>query len=64
MGNVMFQTQSSVVVTDPKGEVFVNTARIKEKQGYQVIVMNFLDMWSSNCWNPLTMLEKKLMHQL
>lgn len=59
MGNVMFQTQSSVVVTDPKGEVFVNTARIKEKQGYQVIVMNFLDMWSSNCWNPLDYVRKE-----
>lgn len=59
MGNVIYQTQSSVVVTDPKGEVYVNTAAIKEKQGYQVIVMNFLDMWLSNCWNPLDYVRKE-----
>jgi type IV secretory pathway TraG/TraD family ATPase VirD4 len=51
--NVLHQTQASLCITDPKGEVFSGTARIKEKQGYEVKVVNFANMRDSHCWNPL-----------
>lgn len=51
--NVLHQTQASLCISDPKGEVFIGTAKIKEQQGFKVRILNFIDMLSSNRWNPL-----------
>ncbi|PEK69616.1 VirD4-like conjugal transfer protein, CD1115 family [Bacillus pseudomycoides] len=57
--NVIHETQASILVTDPKGEVFENTSVIKEKQGYEVKVINFINMLISNCYNPLDYVRKE-----
>ncbi|MBC1914329.1 type IV secretory system conjugative DNA transfer family protein, partial [Listeria booriae] len=38
--NVINETENSVVTTDPKGEIFEETAEIKRAQGYEVHVLN------------------------
>lgn len=55
--NVLMNTEMSQVVTDPKGEVYEWTAKIKEKQGFQVLVLNFDDMYCSMRYNPLAYVE-------
>jgi len=51
--NVLYETENSIVVTDPKGEIYQNTADFKEKQGYKVHVVNFDKMAHSDRYNPL-----------
>lgn len=53
MTNVVYETENSIVVTDPKSEVYENTAAIKEAQGYEVHVINFMNMRNSDRYNPL-----------
>lgn len=40
------------VVTDPKGELFTNTAKFFEEQGYDITVLNLFDPTFSNGYNP------------
>ena len=49
--NVIFKENSSIVVTDPKGELYEQTARIKRAQGYNVRVVNFKNFLSSDRYN-------------
>lgn len=43
----------SVVINDPKGELYSYTAKQFEDEGYEVKVLNFVDAYKSHCWNPL-----------
>lgn len=56
--NTVNNRKSSLVLTDPKGEVYEMTSEIKRKQGYKVIVMNFKDPTISSCYNPLAYIRK------
>lgn len=56
--NTLAETENSIIVTDPKGEVYELTAGIKEKQGYEVHVVNFTDMVHSSRYNPLDNITK------
>ena len=47
----------SVVVTDPKGELFENLAPYFREHGFYVKAVNFLDMAHSDGWNCLAGLE-------
>ncbi|XOW21868.1 type IV secretory system conjugative DNA transfer family protein [Lactococcus cremoris] len=60
MTNVFNETENSIVVTDPKGEVFETTAKIKIAQGYQVHVINFANMAHSDRYNPFDYIEKDI----
>lgn len=51
--NVLFEQQNSIVLTDPKGEVYEKTAAIKAAQGYDVRVINYTNMRASDRHNPL-----------
>jgi len=55
--NVLNETENSIVVTDPKGEVFENTADFKRKQGYDIHVVNFSNMKHSDRYNPIDYVE-------
>lgn len=56
--NVVNNRNASIVVTDPKGEIYEQTVEIKKKQGYTPIVVNFKDMLLSSRWNPLLYIRK------
>ena len=49
----------SMVITDPKGEVYRYTKATLEKQGYKIKLLNFRDCSHSECWNPLTPVFRK-----
>lgn len=51
--------KKSMVVSDPKGEVYRYTAATLREQGYNVLLLNFRDYQRSECWNPLTPIFRK-----
>lgn len=58
--NMINITDCSIVVTDPKGEVYEKTAKIKEAQGYEVRVINFKNMGISDHYNPFGYVRRDL----
>ncbi len=44
---------SSMICTDPKGELFQLHSKFLEKRGYKVMVLDLRDPYSSFRWNPL-----------
>lgn len=45
----------SMIITDPKGEIYErNAVELKEK-GYNIILLNFRNPQNGNCWNPITL---------
>ena len=61
MLEIMRRAGESVVVTDPKGELFDLTSTAFRESGYMVNVINLRDPVHSNGWNPLA-LARKCMH--
>lgn len=45
---------SSMIMTDPKGELFQLHSGFLEKQGYRVMVLDLRDTYESYRWNPLS----------
>ena len=66
--NALFQAlknQESVVITDPKGELYADTAELYRKNGYDVKVFNLVNPEHSDSWNCMDDLGKdSLMSQL
>ena len=52
--NNVFQ---GIIVTDPKGELLIETASMMEKHGYDVKVFDIKN-WNGNHWNPFNYFEK------
>ncbi len=44
----------SMVITDPKGEIYKRHANRLKDKGYKLVVINFRDPREGNAWNPLT----------
>ena len=49
--NIM-QANTSFVVLDPKGEIIRDTGGLLEKRGYEVRVLDLINMEKSHCYNP------------
>ncbi len=45
----------SIIVTDPKGELYEGTANFLREKGYKVIILNFRDPVHGSAWNPLNL---------
>ena len=54
--NIM-QCNTSFVVLDPKGEILRDTGYLLERNGYEVKVLDLINMWKSHCYNPFTYLK-------
>ena len=48
----LMQANTSFVVLDPKGELILEVGYLLEKMGYEVIVLDLLNMEKSHCYNP------------
>lgn len=46
-------SKKSIIITDPKGEIFRKTSSYFKDIGYTVRVLNMNDMKHSDRWNPL-----------
>ena len=44
----------SMIITDPKGEIYREHAERLKAQGYNIVVLNFREPNLGNCWNPLS----------
>lgn len=44
---------SSMIMTDPKGELFSLHSRFLKERGYDVLLLDLRDTYSSSRWNPL-----------
>lgn len=49
------KAKESMVITDPKGEIYKNHSNLLRARGYKIIVLNFRSPQNGNCWNPLTL---------
>ena len=47
--------KESMVITDPKGEIYINHAELLKARGYKIVVLNFRQPNKGNAWNPLTL---------
>ena len=45
----------SMVITDPKGEIYEKTSEMLRRKGYNIILLNFRSPQHGNAWNPLTL---------
>jgi type IV secretion system protein VirD4 len=58
--NIIFERNRSMVVTDPKGEIYESTAKLKKEQGYEVRLINFKEMLVSDRYNPIDYITKEV----
>jgi len=54
--NIM-QCNCSFVILDPKGEILRDTGKLLEQQGYEIRVLDLINMEKSHCYNPFRYLE-------
>ena len=52
---ILAKKGESMIVTDPKGEIYRESAGLLKQKGYQILVLNFRDPQKGNCWNPLNL---------
>jgi len=55
MIKLLAKAGESMIVTDPKGELYEETAEMLKAKGYNVITLNFRDPQKGNAWNPMTL---------
>lgn len=55
MVNLLAKKGESMIITDPKGELYKYCANYLKQQGYKIIVLNFREPLRGNSWNPLTL---------
>ena len=51
-----YKNRPSMVISDPKGEIFNNTGRLLAERGYKVQVLNLSDTTMSDSFNPILMI--------
>ena len=51
------QCNTSFVVLDPKGELLRDTGELLEKKGYEIRVLDLINMDKSHCYNPFVYLK-------
>jgi len=55
MVNLLAKKGESMIITDPKGEIFKYSASALRERGYKIVLLNFRDPQRGNAWNPLTL---------
>ena len=52
---VLAKKGESMILTDPKGELYEGTGGLLKAKGYDLIVLNFRNPQKGNAWNPMTL---------
>lgn len=55
MVKCLAKSNQSMIITDPKGEIYENNATELRERGYKIVLLNFRDPQKGNCWNPLAL---------
>ena len=45
----------SMIITDPKGEIYEQTATMLRERGYNIVLLNFRSPQNGNGWNPMAL---------
>jgi len=53
----ILQANTSFVILDPKGELLRDTGKALEEKGYEVRVLDLINMEKSHCYNPFVYLK-------
>ena len=53
MVNLLAKHDESMIITDPKGEIYENTSNYLKSLGYNIVLLNFRDPQQGNSWNPM-----------
>ena len=49
---ILAKAGESMIITDPKGEIYRKTGALLKEQGYKIILLNFREPSKGNAWNP------------
>ena len=49
------KARESMIITDPKGEIYEKASLMLREQGYQILLLNFRDPQNGSAWNPMTL---------
>lgn len=49
---MLMKSRESIIISDPKGEIYEDNSGLLRELGYDIIVLNFRDPQKGNCWNP------------
>ena len=55
MVKILAKSHQSMIITDPKGEIYERNANELREKGYKIVLLNFRDPQKGNCWNPLAL---------
>ncbi len=55
MVHSLAKARESMIITDPKGEIYEANSEMLRKRGYQILILNFRDPQNGNAWNPMAM---------
>ena len=55
MVRILAKCGESMIITDPKGEIYEKNANALREKGYNIVLLNFRDPQKGNAWNPLSL---------
>ena len=55
MVKTLAKNGESMIITDPKGEIYETTANMLREKGYNIVLLNFRDPQKGNAWNPMNL---------
>ena len=55
MVHSLAKARESMIITDPKGEIYEKTSNMLRSRGYQILLLNFRDPQNGNAWNPMSL---------
>ncbi len=56
--NLIGKTGESMIISDPKGELYQKTAEKLKEKGYEIHVINMREPRNGDRWNPLELIEE------
>lgn len=55
MIRILAKAGESMILTDPKGELYEKTSNLLRESGYNIVVLNFRNPQHGNAWNPMAL---------
>lgn len=55
MVRLLAKNNESMIITDPKGEIYEKMSVMLKSRGYNIVLLNFRNPQNGNSWNPLSM---------
>ena len=55
MVHSLAKAKESMIITDPKGEIYEKTSNMLRARAYQILLLNFRDPQNGNAWNPMSL---------